>query len=72
MFDSPFVLTEGQGGPNRATLTYMLNLYKEAFQLGNLGFASTLAWVLFLIIMLLTALIIRSSALWVYYESERK
>jgi multiple sugar transport system permease protein len=72
VFDSPFVLTEGQGGPNRATLTYMLNLYKEAFQLGNLGFASTLAWVLFLIIMLLTALIIRSSALWVYYESERK
>ena len=70
VFEGPFVLTEG--GPNKATLTYMLNLYKEAFQLGNLGFASTLAWVLFLIIMLLTALIIRSSALWVYYEAERK
>jgi multiple sugar transport system permease protein len=72
VFDGPFVLTEGQGGPNKATLTYMLNLYKEAFQLGNLGFASTLAWVLFLIILLLTALIIRSSALWVFYEAERK
>jgi multiple sugar transport system permease protein len=70
VFEGPFVLTEG--GPNKATLTYMLNLYKEAFQLGSLGFASTLAWVLFLIIMLLTALIIRSSALWVYYEAERK
>ena len=72
VFDGPFVLTDGQGSPNKATLTYLLNLYKEAFQLGNLGFASTLAWVLFLIILALTALIIRSSALWVYYESERK
>jgi multiple sugar transport system permease protein len=72
IFDGPFVLTDGQGGPNKATLTYMLNLYKEAFQFGSLGFASTLAWVLFLIIMLFTALVIRSSALWVYYESERK
>jgi multiple sugar transport system permease protein len=70
VFDAPLVLTDG--GPNKATLTYMLNLYKEAFQFGSLGFASTLAWVLFLIIMLLTAFIIRSSALWVYYEAERK
>jgi multiple sugar transport system permease protein len=70
VFDGPLVLTEG--GPNRATLTYMLNLYKQAFEFGSLGYASALAWVLFVIIMVLTVLIIRSSSVWVYYEAEVK
>jgi len=69
VFEGPLVLTNG--GPNKATLTYMLNLYKQAFEFGNLGYASALALVLFLIILSLTLLILRSSALWVYYESER-
>ena len=69
VFEGPLVLTDG--GPNKATLTYMLNLYKQAFEFGNLGYASALALVLFFIILVLTLMIIRSSALWVYYESER-
>jgi multiple sugar transport system permease protein len=69
VFEGPLVLTKG--GPNKATLTYMLNLYNQAFQFGSLGYASALAWVLFIIIMLLTAVVIRSSSLWVYYEAER-
>jgi multiple sugar transport system permease protein len=69
IFEGPLVLTEG--GPNDATLTYMLNLYEQAFELGSLGYASALAWILFILIMALTAVIIRSSSLWVYYESER-
>ena len=44
----------------------------QAFEFGNLGYASALAMVLFLIILVLTLLIIRSSALWVYYEAEQK
>jgi multiple sugar transport system permease protein len=68
-FDGAWILT--RGGPNRATLTYMINLYKEAFELGSMGYASALAWVLFIIIMLLTLLILRTSSLWVYYEGER-
>jgi len=67
VFEGPLILTGG--GPNKATLTYMLNLYNEAFNFGNFGYASTLAWVLFLIIMVFTLLVIRSSALWVYYET---
>jgi multiple sugar transport system permease protein len=70
IFEGPLVLTNG--GPNKATLTYMLNLYRQAFEFGNLGYASALAMILFLIILVLTLLIIRSSALWVYYESEQK
>jgi multiple sugar transport system permease protein len=72
VFDAAWILGSGSGRPNNATLTYMLNLYKQAFEFGNLGYASALAWVLFVIIMVLTALVLRSSSLWVYYEAERK
>jgi len=68
VFDVGWVMT--RGGPNKATLFYMLNLYDRAFQLGQMGYASALAWILFLIIMVITLLVVRSSAAWVYYEAE--
>jgi multiple sugar transport system permease protein len=68
VFDVGFVMT--RGGPNKATLFYMLNLYQRAFQMTQMGYASALAWILFIIIMGITLLVIRSSAVWVYYESE--
>ena len=68
VFDVGWVMT--RGGPNKATLFYMLNLYQRAFQLGQMGYASALAWILFIIIMIITLLVVRSSAAWVYYESE--
>jgi multiple sugar transport system permease protein len=70
VFDAGWVMT--RGGPNDATLFYMINLYERAFQLVQLGYASALAWILFLIIMAITLLVIRSSALWVFYETEQK
>ena len=68
VFDVGWVMT--RGGPNKATLFYMLNLYERAFQLGQMGYASALAWILFIIIMIITLLVVRSSAAWVYYEAE--
>jgi multiple sugar transport system permease protein len=68
VFDVGWVMT--RGGPNQATLFYMLNLYERAFQLGQMGYASALAWILFVVIMIITLLVVRSSAAWVYYESE--
>lgn len=70
VFDTGWVLT--RGGPNDATLFYMINLYERAFQFVQMGYASALAWILFLIIMLITLLVIRSSAAWVYYEAEAR
>jgi multiple sugar transport system permease protein len=70
VFDVGWVLT--RGGPNDATLFYMLNLYERAFQMAQMGYASALAWILFIIIMGITLLVIRSSAAWVYYESEAR
>lgn len=68
IFDAGYVLT--RGGPNNATMFYMLNLYERAFQMAQMGYASALAWILFIIIMGITLLVIRSSSAWVYYESE--
>jgi multiple sugar transport system permease protein len=70
VFDVGWVLT--RGGPNDATLFYMINLYERAFQMVQMGYASALAWILFIIIMGITLLVIRSSALWVFYESEAR
>ncbi|MBL8116218.1 MAG: sugar ABC transporter permease [Anaerolineae bacterium] len=58
------------GGPVRSTLFYNLYLYQNAFRYNEMGYASAMAWVLFIIILLLTALVFRSSSLWVYYEGE--
>ena len=67
-FTSAFVATNG--GPLDSTLFYVLYIYREAFQRFKMGYASALAWVLFVIILLLTLLIVRSARGWVYYEGE--
>ena len=64
VFDVGWVMT--RGGPNKATLFYMINLYQRAFSYVQMGYASALAWILFIIIMAITLLVIRSSAAWVY------
>jgi multiple sugar transport system permease protein len=47
-------------------------IYQEAFTFRNMGYASALAWVLLLIILVLTLLVFRSSAAWVYYEGAKR
>ena len=69
-FTDAYVLTGG--GPVDATLFYNLYLYKQAFTYRNMGYASALAWVLFLIVLAFTLLVFRSSDLWVYYEGEMR
>jgi multiple sugar transport system permease protein len=69
-FTSAFVATNG--GPLDSTLFFVLYLYRKAFQEFQMGYASALAWVLFLIILVLTLVVIRSGAWWVYYEGEQK
>jgi multiple sugar transport system permease protein len=70
VFTNVYVMTAGGGGPANSTMMYVLHLYLVAFRQFRLGYASALAWVLFLILLLFTALIFRSSSLWVYYETE--
>lgn len=67
-----FTLTQGWGNVSYSELgsVYMVHLYRVAFQLFRMGYASAMAWLLFFIIMGLTLLVFRSSGRWVYYESE--
>ncbi|MDB5085044.1 MAG: carbohydrate transporter rane protein 1, family [Bacilli bacterium] len=65
-FTSAFVMTGG--GPNHASLFYMLELYFNAFQDFHMGYASAMAWVLFVYILILTLLVFVSGKYWVYYE----
>lgn len=70
VFTDAYVITNG--GPNNATLFIAVYLYRHAFQFLNFGYAAALAWVLFIIVMILTLLVFRSSPLWVFYEQERQ
>lgn len=70
VFTQAYAMTEG--GPQKSTLFYMYYLFDMAFIKFRMGYASALAWVLFIIILVFTLLVIRSSSLWVYYESEAK
>ncbi len=70
VFAQSFLMTNG--GPNNATLFYVLYLYRKAFQHFQMGYASALAWVLFAIILSLTMVVLKSSKLWVYYEGEKR
>jgi multiple sugar transport system permease protein len=72
IFDVVFVISNGQGDPVRSTLTYLLYFYQNGFRRLDLGYASALVWVLFVIIMAFTLLVFKSSSLWVYYETEAK
>jgi len=69
VFTSSYIMT--QGGPNNATLFYVLYLYRKAFEQFKMGYASAMAWILFVVVLALTLIVIRSSAAWVYYEGER-
>lgn len=69
-FSQAYVMTNG--GPLNATLFFNLYLFNNAFVDFNMGYGSALAWVLFLIILVLSLLVIRSSTMWVYYEGERR
>jgi len=68
-FTVPWMLTAG--GPMKSTELYAINLYRNGFIQLSMGKASAMAWILFLIIMVFSALMFRTSARWVYYGGEK-
>lgn len=68
-FTEPFGLTAG--GPENATLFYLIYLYRNAFEYLQMGYASAMACALFLVVLVLTLLVLRSTPMWVHYENER-
>jgi multiple sugar transport system permease protein len=62
-------VVSNEGGPNNNSLVYVLYLFMNGFRWFRLGYASALAWVLFIIIIILTFLMLRASRSLVYYET---
>lgn len=70
VFTVIYVITDG--GPMRSTLFYLFYMFRTAFEDFEMGYASALAWIMGLIILSFTALVFKSSPLWVFYESDVK
>jgi multiple sugar transport system permease protein len=66
-FTQAYIIGGGQGGVLNSTLFYTLHLYLQGWTYHEMGYASAMAWVMLLIIGALTALVFRSSNLWVSY-----
>ena len=64
--------TGSGGGPENSLLSIVQLLYIKGFRDYKMGYASAIAWVLLVIILFFTMLVFKSSALWTYYEEERK
>ena len=68
IFNEAYIMTDG--GPNNASLFLVYYVYLNAFRYGRMGYASSLAWALFIVILILTLLMFRVSRNWVYYEAK--
>lgn len=67
IFQQPFILTNG--GPLNSTYTISMHLYNNGFLYGKMGYASMLAWGLFVVIMVITLIVQKSSKHWVFYDN---
>jgi multiple sugar transport system permease protein len=68
VFTPALIITNG--GPGTSTLFYLLHLWRNGFRWFNMGYASALAWFLFVIILIFTLIQLRLSNRWVYYEHD--
>ncbi len=73
VFTQVLIMTSGvggsaAGGPLNSTRVYMLHLFNFAFRDFQMGYASALAWILFVIVLLLTIFMVKTSDRWVFYE----
>ncbi|MDQ0711440.1 multiple sugar transport system permease protein [Streptomyces luteogriseus] len=70
VFTPAFAVSAGKGGPADSTLVYTMYLYDRGFVASHMGYASAMAWVLLLVIGIVTAVLFRTSRSWVFYASE--
>ena len=70
VFTPAFAISAGKGGPADSTLVYTMYLYDRGFVASHMGYASAMAWVLLVVIGVVTAVLFRTSRAWVFYASE--
>lgn len=69
-FTPAYIISRGEGGPLDNTLLYSLYLYQKAFRFFDMGYASAMAWVMLIIIGIITLTLFQTSKYWVHYESK--
>lgn len=69
-FTQAYIVTGGTGDPLNSTLLYALYLYQKSFQFYDMGYGCAMAWIMLIVIAVLTGLVFKSSSSWVYYESK--
>lgn len=69
-FVPAYIISKGEGGPMDGTMLYSLYLFRQAFMFNNMGYASAMAWVMLILIGIMTAVLFFTSKYWVFYESE--
>lgn len=69
-FTSAFVITNG--GPMKSTYVLGMKLYKEGFTYFRMGYASAISWVIFILVIIVTLVLFRTSSAWVFYGDEDK
>jgi multiple sugar transport system permease protein len=68
-FVQAYIISNGRGDPNNSTLFYNLYLYRQAFVSMDMGYGSALAWAMFIVVLILTVILFRTSRSWVYYAT---
>jgi multiple sugar transport system permease protein len=68
-FTQAFIVSGGTGGPSDSTMFYSLYLYQQGFAQFNMGYASAMAWLLFIIIAALSGVTFLTSKYWVFYDN---
>ena len=71
-FLAPFVLNGGTGFPEGKTRFYMVYFYKQSFSFFNMGYGATLAWLMFIVALIITIILFGTARYWVYYAAEER
>ena len=67
VFTESYIITDG--GPLDSTLSYVLYLYRRAFNFFDMGYSCALAWVLVIIVAVFTVILFKTQNNWVHYET---
>lgn len=71
-FTPAYIVSNGRGGPSDSTLFYTLYLYQKGFTEFRMGYASAMAWVLVVVIAIVTGIVFRTARIWVFYSGEEQ
>jgi len=72
VFASAYIISDGTGGPAGSSLFYTLYMYTKGFVDLRMGYASAMAWILLVVVGIITLIFFRSSKLWVHYGGDAR